>query len=423
MRCSHTCGISHSQSISDMYNTPPGSALLDLLFGTQATAVAAAKRLTASEWTALMPAIREHRLAPLLFARLQRLDMPAALPTTLLQTITHASEQSTRRSLRLKAELIRLHRLLDNTGIPYAALKGAYVAFVAYPQSALRPMRDLDILVHPSDALRVFNLLQQQAGYARETQYSGSPVAAMQVSKHLPALRNVNSGISIEIHHRLISPDSAKIDLAEDPALWDRIIRHPLGADHVAFLSPTECLLHLLEHAVYDHYLNNGPLILSDIHHLIQKSAIDWALFERRAAACGITAGCQLGLALTRRFQPELPLPADLVDTVDDAALNDAQALLLRSFSRRGATEMVSELQSRSGARLTGLLSRILPSRTVMASRYPASADSWRVLLYYPVLWQRLLLDRLPKILASLRDRKTLDEVAQLQRLRTWLGD
>jgi hypothetical protein len=284
-------------------------------------------------------------------------------------------------------------------------------------------MRDLDILVHPSDALRVFNLLQQQAGYARATQYSGSPAAAMQVSKHLPVLRHANSGISIEIHHRLISPGSAKIDLVEDPALWDRIIRHPLGSDHVAFLSPTECLLHLLEHAVYDHHLNNGPLILSDIHHLIQKSPIDWALFERRAAACGITAGCHLGLALTRRFQPELPLPAGLVDKVDNAALDDAQALLLRSFSRRGATDLVSELQSGSGAGLAGLFSRVLPSRTVMASRYPVSVDSWRVFLYYPVLWQRLLLDRLPKIMVSLRDGKTLDEVGQLQRLRTWLGD
>ncbi|MFY9241026.1 MAG: nucleotidyltransferase family protein, partial [Roseovarius sp.] len=273
-----------------MHNASPESALLDLMFGNQAAAVAAAKRLTASEWTALMPAIQEHRLAPLLLVRLQRLDMPAALPTALLQTITRAFEQSNWRSLRLKAELIRLHRLLDRNGIAYAALKGAYVAFAAYPQPALRPMRDLDILVHPSDAIPVFNLLQQQAGYERATQFRGSPAAAMQVSKHLPALRHANSGISIEIHHRLISPGSAKIDLAEDPALWDRIIRHPLGSDHVAFLSPTECLLHLLEHAVYDHHLNNGPLILSDIHHLIQKTTIDWTLFERRAAACGITA-------------------------------------------------------------------------------------------------------------------------------------
>lgn len=423
MRCSLTCGISHSQSISDMHNASPESALLDLLFGNQAAAVAAAKRLTASEWTALMPTIQEHRLAPLLLVRLQRFDMPAALPTALLQTITRAFEQSNWRSLRLKAELIRLHRLLNRTGIAYAALKGAYVAFAAYPQPALRPMRDLDILVHPSDAIRVFNLLQQQAGYERATKFRGSPAAAMQVSKHLPALRHANSGISIEIHHRLISPGSAKIDLAEDTALWDRIIRHPLGSDHVAFLSPTECLLHLLEHAVYDHHLNNGPLILSDIHHLIQKTTIDWTLFERRAAACGITAGCHLGLALTRRFQPELPLPAGLIDTVDNVALNGAQALLLRSFSRRGATELVCEPQSESGARLAGLFSRVLPSRTVMASRYPVSVDSWRVFLYYPVLWQRLLLDRLPNLVVSLRDRKALDEVAQLQRLRASFGE
>lgn len=53
-----------------MHNAPPEAALLDLLFATQTAAVAAAKLLTASEWTALMPAIREHRLAPLLQARL-----------------------------------------------------------------------------------------------------------------------------------------------------------------------------------------------------------------------------------------------------------------------------------------------------------------------------------------------------------------
>lgn len=345
--------------------------------------------------------------------------MPAALPTALQQSLTRAFEQSIGRSQRVKTELIRL---LGRNGIAYAALKGAYVAFAAYPQPVLRPMRNLDILVHPSAAIRVFDLLQRQAGYKRETQYAGSPAAAMHVSKHMPPLRHAKSGISIEIHHRLTSLGSAKIDLAEDHTLWDRIIRCPLGSNHVAFLSPTECLLHLLEHAVYDHHLNNGPLILSDIHHLIQKSAIDGALFERRATACGITAGCHLGLALTRRFHSELPLPAGLIDTVDSVALDDAQALLLRSFSR-GATEVVSELQSGSGARLAGLFSRVLPSRTVMASRYPVSIDSLRVLLYCPLLWHRLQLDRLPKIVTSLRGRNTLNEVAQLQHLHTWRGD
>ena len=397
-------------------------ALLELLFGAGTGGLACG--LQPEDWQALMPVIREHRLEPILHWQLQQPGRESpVLPGDYKTQLATAFKRSTRRGLRLQAELVRVHRLLTEDGIPYAALKGAFVAFAAYPHCAMRPMRDLDILVPEKDALRAFALLQREGGYGRSANAQGDPESVMQIAKHLPPLQQTSRGICVEIHHRLAAPRTTAQDPAGDPSLWNRLNEVPIGRQPVTFLSPTETLLHLIMHAAYDHYFNNGPLILSDIRYLLQRNSIDWPLFWKRAQACKVVRGCQLTLAMAQALVPSLSVQSDASGHPVEPVLEDALNLLLRSLANRGSTLAIGELQQGGGQRWQRLTSRVLPSRTSMAARYPVTSDSIKVWLYYPVLWRRLIRDRLPAISRHLFDRGTQAEVIRLNRVRAWMED
>lgn len=397
-------------------------ALLGLLFGTTSDAASNLAALMVDDWQALMPLIGEHRLGPLLHWQLQQhRESPSALSEDQKTRLADAFKRSAVRGLLLQAELVRLHRLLTNAGIPYAALKGAFVAFAAYPHCAMRPLRDLDILVPEELALQAFELLQREGGYCRSDYGQGNPEIALQIAKHLPPLRHASRNINVEVHHRLLDPNSACRDLAADTSLWNRLCFVPISQQRVAVLSPTDNLLHLIVHAAYDHHFNNGPLVLSDIHYLLQHGTIDWALFWHRAQACAAVKGCQLTLATAQHLDATLPVKFAAKDYPEECVLDDALNLLLRSFANRGAAAVMGEIQQGGGQRWRGLVSRVLPSRMVMASRYPVAPNSVRLWFYYPVLWKRLIQERLPAISRNIFSRQTHAEVARLRRVRAWM--
>ena len=88
----------------------------------------------------------------------------------------------------------------QSAGIPLILLKGAATAYIAYPNPALRPMRDLDILVRPTDLPALYAVLDRM-GFI--TPVSQSPLVIS--DKHLPHAELKRGGltVTIEVHTRL----------------------------------------------------------------------------------------------------------------------------------------------------------------------------------------------------------------------------
>jgi hypothetical protein len=65
----------------------------------------------------------------------------------------------------------------------------------------------------------------------------------------------------------------------------------------------------------------------------------------------------------------------------------------------------------------------LFPSRQMMAYKYPAPADSWRILCYYPVRFKDLWM-RYGRVVWKLisRDKALTHEARQEARLREYLG-
>jgi len=134
----------------------------------------------------------------------------------------------------------------EKAKIPVVVLKGGALCRLLYPEPALRPMSDLDLLVKPEDTERARKLLSD-LGFRAPGRQGGRAW----LHHHLPEARMEKSGITVtvEIHYDVFT----KSHPASLP--WDRI-RGPLlpfevdGSTTAWTLGYEEMLWHLCHHMI-----------------------------------------------------------------------------------------------------------------------------------------------------------------------------
>lgn len=404
--------------------------LLDMLSTRRDVLPGAIAALDSSDWEVLLGMVRQHRLGPMLHWRLTRARGDLPIPETVRAELAASFKRATLRALVMQRELLLTHRLLEKAAIPHVALKGAYLAFHAYPHPALRPLRDLDVLVPKEQVLAAYQALVE-GGLVRASGYPGDLQAWSEVSKHLPPLRSASGQASVELHNRLFNPDShdKQSDLADDPQLWQRLIRREMAGESITFLSATDLLLHLIVHAVHDHQFNNGPLVFSDLAFLLETHTIDWPLFWRLAEARGQTRGCLLTLKLMERYFGEQaivwPVSVQAQSTSLEALMDATSLLTLCDFDARGDVALASAVHHHAGlvGKLGFALKKVFPPRAVVASMYPVPADSPWIYPWYAVYWWRLATKRLPEYLRARQRDQVSADVHRLNRLQQWLQE
>lgn len=377
--------------------------------------------LRQNDWQAIMKTVEQHRLAPLLYWRLthEHADLPT--PAEVRSQLEREFKASAMRGLLLQRELILIHRLLEQARIPYAALKGAYLAYSVYPHTALRPLRDLDLIVPKERALEAFSVLLE-GGLIRHELSRGNPEAALEHKKHLPPVLTSQGSIWVELHTRL--SDSENHDLASRD-IWNRTIPRKTASDSVNFLSPTDQLFHLIIHAVYDHKFSNGPLTLSDLFYLIQNDVIDWGLFWESAMQLHVTQGCVLALKMTERYYGTMDIDwGEIGEMPDGSVVEKATRLMLRDYESQGFSNLKSARfgEDTFPGKVGVYVSRLFPSKVEIASRYPVSVNSIRVYFWYPVWWAYVLQRVWQNVIR--RNKSGLgDEADNLLRVESWLKD
>jgi hypothetical protein len=151
------------------------------------------------DWDRLPAEAEVHGLAPLLYTHLRSAGIQPPLDT---RRQLQALYLRHRRANQIRAEeLLRILTAFEARGIRAIVLKGAAVSHIIYPDPALRPMSDLDLLVSTSDALSA------QAVLAGLGFRAAPPASGLFLHRHLTIATAVVKGlpVQVEIHHRLLS--------------------------------------------------------------------------------------------------------------------------------------------------------------------------------------------------------------------------
>jgi hypothetical protein len=159
-------------------------------------------------WDELIQLSERHRLLLMLYKNLKedslffQLELPPTLKEKYLAQTQHV--------LRLATEGVRISNRLNDEGISSLLLKGPFLSQQIYGDTALRPSRDVDILVLPENIKRV-NVILLNEGYRMvypDFTLSKKQEKFYQKHKNQFAYRNTENGCLVELHWRLFSQKS-----------------------------------------------------------------------------------------------------------------------------------------------------------------------------------------------------------------------
>ncbi len=266
----------------------------------------------------------------------------ALLPADLQARLQADSRTWALRVLRQRAAFLRFAQHLETQGIRVMVLKGLHLATSVYAHSGLRPMCDVDVLVHRTDLSAAVDAAQG-AGYSQGAATVRAPVSTM--SHHLPGF--YQPGAALEIHFQL-SPDTMPpfVNMNE---IWSRAEATPL-ARNALVMCPEDNLLHICAHAATSHLCEIGLRPLCDIRALVvrHKGQLSWSDVASRARQWRCERAVTLVLQLCRRR-----LGVDIPDTLFDQLrehvatpeiLGAAESLALSPRTPAHSTEQVSRI-------------------------------------------------------------------------------
>lgn len=303
-----------------------------------------------------------HGLAPMLLhaAKSAGIDVSGDAWQEVIAKARHTAMQYT--LLDLARSQVGEH--LAAQRIDHLWLKGIVLAGSVYPHPTLRPMGDLDVLIHGADR-DAARAAVQTLGYALTPSK-----AVLEAAHHDQYVGGPAGSVTLEVHFRLLGNAAALLPLADLDWFWAH------RDDHA--LTPEAHLLYLCAHAELQHDRSSLHLLrYLDLHLLITRSDLDWALIVNQAVA----------LRWSYAVESALRLCIDTFDTpIPTFVLNDLQ---IKRRADEDITHVTRQRDSGGWERARGHLSvltprdqvravlrLIAPPREYMQARY--SDSGWR---------------------------------------------
>lgn len=154
----------------------------------------------------------------------------------------------------------KLFSTLEKAGISAVGLRGLTLSHFSYPDPGLRPMRDVDILIAPSDRHRIVDLMKSQG-------FIPAQILRTQFVYHI-------DGTIFEVHWSLLNIKRYRSAVDSEAFVKSRR-KIPTPEGSVYCLSKEKELLGLVAHAFVHHELDR-ILQIVDIALYMMRADIDW---------------------------------------------------------------------------------------------------------------------------------------------------
>jgi hypothetical protein len=353
-------------------------------------ALEAARRLAAEtqpDWAAFVRVAADERLGPLLYQVVRGQDL---VPPMVEETLYGLRLRNALQDQLLREEWVTILDRLAAQGVEALLLKGLALAQTVYGGAGLRPIADLDLLVHPEGVRPALRILTEQ-GYHRAG-LEVRPDADLAYESHVRLEKAGLVQSVVEVHWTLF--DSPYYQQSLPMAwFWQTALVVQLGDIPARVLGPAAQILHLCGHLVVQHGAERARLLwLHDVAEVLvfYQSQLDWEELLTRAQECQLVLSVQQVL---RQVADEWggPVPAAVQTQLDALrpSAEEVQVVGWRTAAKRPVAQRFwSDLASMSGwrQRLHYAWIQMFPSMAYMVSRYHIRH---RLLLplYYPYRW------------------------------------
>lgn len=357
-------------------------ARLDPAFWPRARALAGRADL---DWAAVLRSARADGLSSLLYETVRGRDL---LPPDVEQSLQSVYYVLARRNVILSHELKAALRGLEAKGVEAIVLKGAALAELIYRNMAVRPMCDLDLLVHASDVPAAREALAELGYVPRGVETRAGDALAYE--NELALCKPGSTDTVLELHWGLLDSPyyQHKLPMAW---FWESALAVRLGDTPARVLGPEAQVLYLCAHLVL-HHQGGSRLWLHDVAEVVTfyRESLDWAEVLARAQAYDLVLPLQHVLS-DLASQGCVPLPSHLLAQLRALrpSLEEARVFAwLTAEERPVAYRLWADLSSMAGwkRRLRYAWNNVFPSLGYMRHRYRFSHPAG-LLVYYPYRW------------------------------------
>lgn len=346
------------------------------------------------QWPSLLKDAHLLGAQTLLYHHLATPPFAGLVPAQALAELARAYQNGSLKNLRMHGLVLRLFAEFQARGFEVMLLKGGFLGPWLYRDLALRPMSDLDLLIHPQDRQGLWTLLhelgfQDQPGEGTVLP-SGLDEAVVLKTSHLPPLF-LPKVARLEVHLYLLSEGPPRpVPILEElwaqgmEVAWNGVPVRGLGLEHLVLY----LCCHLHKHAVG----NDSPTLywFCDLHEIIRShgSALDWDRLLATARSLGKEAALA-GVLTLLKMHWGTSVPASIPR---QGGLDLGVILQTAHLDTTGKTEhrlaflywdTLVSLRHAQGpaAKLRNLLALVFPTREKLAFRHQARTP-WSLLLW-----------------------------------------
>jgi hypothetical protein len=308
-------------------------------------------------------------IAPILYGLVSSIDQ---FPGDILTRLNHYYYDSAVNNAILFRELNSLLLNLNNNQIEVILLKGSALATQIYPNIAMRPMVDLDILVKPKNVPGVIKVLQNN-GYQLVRQEE-QPGFTLNYENEIGLFKQDSIPKLIEIHWNLFNSIFYQYKIPTS-WLWNSTTSISINNTPALMLNPEANLLHLCGHLSFHHF-GKGWLWIHDLAEIIMHfdKNLDWEKLLDLAQQFDLVLALKTNLITVTEIYGQI-IPIDFMQKLSGIEPSNGEVKYFSSLSMQHKTSGRTFLEDLSclpdwRKKIHFAFSNIFPSLSYMKIRY-----------------------------------------------------
>jgi hypothetical protein len=242
---------------------------------------------SADEWSRLLTFLQAHWIIPLLYRKVGSLPQECRPPETITDEMRQAFLVSVVRSLHMERQLQEIIEAFRKRDVRVLVLRGPALAFSFYPDPAMRPSGDLDLLVLPEQVVQARDILESLGYKCLAKRFE----VARDFFREECFVHQENPGnkFPVDLHwvHWELHPffkGSEEVDIEE---LFQRVWKVETPTLTFETLHPVDYLIHSAIHLVMIHRMEMRLSWIYDTVLLARHLQVpaDWETLQERSVA------------------------------------------------------------------------------------------------------------------------------------------